>query len=273
MLAIYAVPIGAAITAIAFWVNRQVFGFLPDDLPRPGRKEHRRPIPLAGVALLPSILVFLVTAERWWLVGGAIAVASIGFLDDWQKELGRDLDWRIKLIVLTLAAAMVATGTVDPFVAPGLWCLACLCVLVLTNAANFLDNTDGVTSGMIGTGLLLGSAGQGPLAAAGYGALAFLPWNWPRPVLFLGDSGAYLLGLCAGAVCVERLPDGNALLPFCVPLLDFAQVVIARLMLGLPPWVGDRRHLTHIAQNLGLRRVLVAPVFTALAVTIFFAGS
>ena len=55
------------------------------------------------------------------------------------------------------------------------------------------------------------------------------------------------------------------LLAVAVPLTDFMQVVLMRLIIGVPPWVGDRRHLTHIAQNLGLHRVTIAPLFAALA--------
>ena len=50
------------------------------------------------------------------------------------------------------------------------------------------------------------------------------------------------------------------------PLVDFVQVVIARIVLAVPPWVGDRRHLTHILQNLGIARVAIAPIFAAVAV-------
>ena len=39
----------------------------------------------------------------------------------------------------------------------------------------------------------------------------------------------------------------------------------ARVSLGLPPWVGDRRHLTHIAQNAGVPRIAIAPLFATAA--------
>ena len=60
-----------------------------------------------------------------------------------------------------------------------------------------------------------------------------------------------------------------ALAPVAVPVLDFAQVVAARLYLGFLPWIGDRRHLTHIAMNTGLPQVWVAPVFASLAAVLF----
>jgi UDP-GlcNAc:undecaprenyl-phosphate GlcNAc-1-phosphate transferase len=271
--AAWAVPVATASIAVAFWWNRRVRGFLPDDPPRPGRKQHAHAVPLGGVALLPPLLGWLLGAGRWCEAGATLAVAAVGFVDDWQKELGRDFDWRIKLVVQWLSAAAVAIAAVDPLAQPVLCCAALVLVFVLTNAVNFLDNTDGVAAMLAGVGLVAATGGHGALAAAGFAALAFVPWNWPRPLLFLGDSGAYALGLCCGATVVGRLDaaPGAALLPFAVPLADFAQVVAARVALGLRPWVGDRRHLTHVAQNLGLPRVACAPLFAAAAATIALA--
>jgi len=260
----FAALAAATIAGLAMSWNRKVRGFLPDDLPRPGRKQHPRPVPLAGIALLPALLAWLLPAGRWILAAAVTAVAVLGFVDDWYKERERDLDWRLKALVLGLAAAAVAGSTHDPLTAPWSWLCAWILVFVLTNAANFIDNTDGVAVAVTGTALLVATSGHGALAACGFCALGFLPWNWPRPTLFLGDAGAYALGLCAGAACAEGLPDAMALLPFAVLLVDFVQVVLVRLYLGLRPWIGDRRHLTHVAMNVGLPRVLVAPLLAGL---------
>ena len=55
-----------------------------------------------------------------------------------------------------------------------------------------------------------------------------------------------------------------ALAPVLIFAADFVQVITARLIFGVPPWLGDRRHLTHVSANLGLPRVLIAPVFIGL---------
>jgi UDP-GlcNAc:undecaprenyl-phosphate GlcNAc-1-phosphate transferase len=264
--AAFAAPAAAAFTALCWLVNRQLFGFLPNDLPRPGRKQHARPVPLAGIALLPMLWPWLGAGGHWWLLLGTGAVAWLGFADDWRKERGGDLDWRVKALVLMLGAALAANDAVDAFAEPGRFALAMALAFVLANATNFLDNTDGVATALSAVSLLSASGGDGALAAAGFAALGFLPWNWPRPVLFLGDAGAYMLGLCGGDLLAQRLPQGlPALLPFAVQFADFAQVVTARLVLGTPPWVGDRRHLTHVLQNLGLPRALTAPAFAIAA--------
>jgi UDP-GlcNAc:undecaprenyl-phosphate GlcNAc-1-phosphate transferase len=143
--------------------------------------------------------------------------------------------------------------------------------VVLVNAANFLDNTDGVAVAVCGLGLLAASGGAGAFACAGYAFLGILPLNWPRPILYPGDGGALPLGLLLAAAALERATvtgpalDWRALAaPAAIPLLDFCQVVAARLWLGYAPWVADRRHLTHVAIALGVPAVLVMPTLVVL---------
>ena len=261
--AAYAAVICCAGCGLATWINRRWWGFLPDDPPGLPRKQHGRPIPLAGVMLLPCVL--------WWFAADHLAVAAAltlaagtGFVDDRGKEHGAGLDWRLKGALLAVAALLGAAHFVDPVQAPGQWLLVAALAFVLTNATNFLDNMDGVAASLSAVTLL--SLGTGPFAAVGYAALGFLPWNWPRPRLFLGDSGAYLLGmavgLLVGAAAVQAPLD---LLTAGVQLADFVQVIAARLWLRLPPWVGDRRHLSHILHHRGLPRWSVAPLLAAVA--------
>ena len=274
----WAAGIAVASIATGDLVNRHVTGWLPDDPPRPGRKTHARPIPLAGALLVPTILTWCVAAEAWLLLAALTIGATIGWLDDCRKERadslnGGGLDWRIKAIGLFTAAGLVATTAAEPLLAPWRWAAMFALTFTLTNAVNFLDNTDGVAASLAGATLLvLGFAALPPgeiqsiTLAAGFAGLAFLPFNWPRARLFLGDSGAYALGLCVShAITQTSFDEPLWLLAVAVPLTDFMQVVLMRLIIGVPPWVGDRRHLTHIAQNLGLHRVTIAPLFAALA--------
>ncbi|MGC6489457.1 MAG: hypothetical protein ACON4Z_17560 [Planctomycetota bacterium] len=275
----WAAAITAALVVAGDQVNRRVVGWLPDDVPRPGRKDHRRPVPLGGVLLVPAVAAYGAASEAWLLLAAALLGAAIGFVDDRGKErdsaLGNGgLDWRVKAAGLLVSAALVAAAVADPLHDPWRWTAAFGLVFVLTNAVNFLDNTDGVTAAMAAALLIcLGLFALPPAPArdvslaAGFAALGFLGFNWPRPRLFLGDAGAYTLGVCVGyATAHAALATPHWLLAAAVPLGDFTQVVLMRLVLGLPPWVGDRRHLTHIAQNLGLHRAAVAPLFAAVTV-------
>jgi UDP-N-acetylmuramyl pentapeptide phosphotransferase/UDP-N-acetylglucosamine-1-phosphate transferase len=265
-----AAPIACAALAIALWLNRNAVGFLPDDRPG-GRKQHARPMPLAGALLGVGAAAILAVADAFVLAGAVLATTVLGFVDDWRKERGDGLPWQLKGVVLAAAAGTAVAVLPADRLDPGQLAALALGVFVITNAVNFLDNTDGVALGVGGLGLLLLGPGWPALPTIAWLFLGALPWNWPRPRLFLGDAGALSLGLLLGSGAAARLASDPAaawplaLAAVAVPVLDFAQVVTARVVIGHPPWLGDRRHLTHIAlHRLGVPRACIAPLFSAL---------
>jgi len=260
---------GFTLAALARFVNRHGIGFLPQDTPGGPRKQHARVTPMVGFLLAAGASLWLLLHDALALAGAAALLAATGYADDRGKRRG-GLPWRAKAVA-QLAAAALVTAAVVPRADLAVWLLAVAFVFVLINALNFLDNMDGVSALVGGLGILLATRGHGALAVAGALFLGFVPWNWPRPGLFLGDGGALALGALLAGAALEagREADGHlALAPLLaatfVPLLDFAQVVCARLWLGYAPWVGDRRHLTHIATYVGVPAVWVAPLFVAL---------
>jgi UDP-GlcNAc:undecaprenyl-phosphate GlcNAc-1-phosphate transferase len=142
----------------------------------------------------------------------------------------------------------------------------------MTNAANLADHANGLCAG-------LGALAAAALAAANLrsgsdavalaasalagGCLGFLPWNWPRARVFLGDTGSMTIGFTLAALAVlgaytpgSRSPRAAVVVPLvvlAVPLLDMAIVVALRLRAGQPPWIADRRHLAHRLMRRGLR--------------------
>ena len=100
--------------------------------------------------------------------------------------------------------------------------------------------------------------------------LGFLPHNFHPARLFMGDSGALLLGLLLAAATISlsgsvdpgiRANGGSltaALLPIAVPLavlslpfLDMVLAVVRRTLAGKNPWDPDRKHLHHRMLDLG----------------------
>lgn len=271
-----AAALATALLAVGVLVDRRVVAWLPLDVPGAGRKQHGRPIPLAGALLVPPLLLWMLWDPFWpgdRLAAAAVALAAlIGWLDDRRKADGRGLDWRSKAIGLAAVAGLAAAATCDPTHAPGTWLLVAGFTFVFVNALNFLDNQNGVAAALAAATLLTAGGGLAGLprndwtAAAAAAALAFVPWNWPRARLFLGDAGAYALGTAAAiAVCGGLRFGPAALWLAAVPLADFTQVVAVRLWLRQRPWVGDRRHLTHRALQLGAPAWALAPLFGAAA--------
>jgi UDP-GlcNAc:undecaprenyl-phosphate GlcNAc-1-phosphate transferase len=104
----------------------------------------------------------------------------------------------------------------------------------------------------------IGSFGRGATGTASAqlalaGACAgFLPWNFPRARIFLGDAGSLFLGYSLGAsavLAVSATPPGIArigpLLALAYPAFDMIFVVVNRLREGRPVHQGGRDHRNH----------------------------
>ena len=241
-----------------------------------GRRINTLPVPrLGGLALFLGILVptlaFLHSGRenRGLLLGAAIAVL-IGILDDF-----RDLPWFAKLGG-QLAAAGVATWFgiwVHRFTFPFIgiedlhnykWVgisLTIVWIVAIMNMVNFLDGLDGLASGVAAISgltfsviaLSLGQPDAAVLSAIVFGAcLGFLRHNFYPARIFMGDSGALLLGYLLATVAVQGLLKTAAtvalffpLLVLAVPIVDTSFVILRRIRHGEKVFEGDQAHIHH----------------------------
>ncbi len=174
-------------------------------------------------------------------------------------------------------------------------------VVVMINAMNFVDGLDGLAAGIgliaaVAIGaftlqLLQRSGGSVQLypptlfAALIAGAcLGFLPHNFQPARIFMGDSGAMLIGLMLAAASTSasgKLPpvsgatDALALFSpllvvaavLFVPLLDLLLAVVRRTRAGRSPFAADKMHLHHRLLEIGhshRRAVLLIYLWAAL---------
>ncbi|MEO7992829.1 MAG: MraY family glycosyltransferase, partial [bacterium] len=143
-----------------------------------------------------------------------------------------------------------------------LWLMGCM------NAINLTDGLDGLASG---TTLIAGSAflfialtqnqhAAALLAAAMCGAaLGFLPHNFPKAKIILGDAGSQLFGFLLGAIAIEgayKTAAGLTLaIPFLilgVPIADTTFAMLRRALAGQPIGAPDKNHLHHRLLRQGL---------------------
>ena len=248
---------------------------------RPGmRRLNRSPVPrLGGIALffgifVPALAFLPLGRETKGLLLGAAVATLVGAIDDfrglvWWEKLGGQI-----------AAAAIPTGfgiwvqnftfpLVGVHELPG-WVgvpLTILWIVAIMNMVNFLDGLDGLAAGVCGISgftfcliaLSLGRPEPAILAAIVFGAcLGFLRHNFYPARIFMGDSGALLLGFTLGALAVQGLLKTAAiatllfpLLILAIPILDTSFVVAKRIKYGEPIYGADRTHLHHRFLNIG----------------------
>ena len=256
------------------------------DEPSP-RRLNRRAVPrLGGIALflgifVPALAFLPLGRETKGLLLGAAVATTVGAIDDfrglvWWEKLGGQV-----------AAAAIPTGFgiwVHRFTFPIVgvhalpeWVgvpLTILWIVAIMNMVNFLDGLDGLAAGVCAISgftfcliaLSLGEPRPALLAAVVFGAcLGFLRHNFYPARIFMGDSGALLLGFTLGALSVQGLLKTAAvatllfpLLVLAVPIIDTSFVVAKRLKYKRPVYAADRSHLHHRFMNIGFSQARAA---------------
>lgn len=211
------------------------------------RKPRQAPVPLVGGAAL------LLALFAWDLSGGGglpwaalLGAFALGVVDDrragglppGQKLVGQ---LGVALLLTLFPGGAGVAGFLDH---AALFVVA----VVAMNAVNTFDNADGAAG-------VLGLAALWPLGGARGALVGYLPFNVllrrrapggeRPPRAMLGDSGSHVLG-----VLIAATPGAEAFL--LVPLLDLGRLALVRERLGRRPWQGDRRHLAHRLEALGL---------------------
>ncbi len=278
-----------------------------------GRKQHGKVTPLlGGVGVFLAVAIGLLSVDR--LVQDSLTVDLklheilsvlvaagiiflIGLIDDVFKDR---MAFQLKLAgqitgVLVLAwphlwRLLLEGGTAGEW----LYQLFFLCwFLTIVNSFNFSDNMNGLMSGLsivafLASLVYLGSGNSVRTLLIAVllvgGLLGFMPWNFPRSRVFLGDAGSMFVGFLMGWIqfdMVRGFPDKNVfdigisnLIPgvliMSVPLFDAAFVVLMRVFEKRPIYLGDNHHLSHRLVRAGFTSVEAVVILWGLG--IFFAG-
>jgi UDP-GlcNAc:undecaprenyl-phosphate GlcNAc-1-phosphate transferase len=245
-----------------------------------GRRLNRRPIPrLGGLAIflgivVPSLAFLDLSGEMRGILLGAAVACVIGAVDDF-----RGLAPVPKLAGQVLAAAIpTAFGVwIDHFTLPFLGAvdvpagvgvpLTIFWIVAVMNMVNFLDGLDGLASGVCAISgltfavisLSLGKPDAAILSAIVAGAcVGFLRHNFFPARIFMGDSGALVLGFTLASISVAGLLKTAStvvlflpLLVLAVPIIDTSFVVAKRLKYRRPIGGADRSHLHHRFVDIG----------------------
>lgn len=285
------------------------------------RDVHEEPTPRwGGLAMLVGLVISILLATQLplmstifsdgtqikALLSGAVIIVLLGLADDKFS-----LDAPTKLVGQILAAGTMAmqgvtlvwlpfkgTFILDPFTSV---LVTVLIVLVSINAVNMVDGLDGLAASVVGVGAaaffsysyflsVVNGYQRATLATLISATLmgmcaGFLPHNWFRARLFMGDTGSMLIGFLMAASSIMLTgqidPGGlssESLLPaflpivlplsiLAIPLLDLGLAIFRRSRRGRSPFQPDKEHIHHRLLKLGHgqeRAVLIMTAFTGL---------
>lgn len=215
------------------------------------------------------------------LAGGGAAVAAVGFVDD-----RRPLSPGVRLFVHFLAAswAVAWLGRV-PLLPEGQhalgaasvnFALSAVGVVWFLNIFNFMDGIDGIAASeaiLVCAGIALfayGSAATAGIAAAALAVcaatLGFLPRNWPKARIFMGDVGSGYLGFVIAVVGLayglqRRGAAWGWLILVAVFAADSTVTLVRRMARGESATVAHRTHAyQRLARRVGHGKVTVGVI-------------
>ena len=220
---------------------------------------------------------------------GVTLMFAVGLADDitqlspWAKFLGQIV------AAIVVVAAGVSIETVRTVIAGDYinlgwldWPVSVMYLVVFVNIINLIDGLDGLASGMvaiISTSLLYLVYMRGSMTLALVCVvmiaicLAFLRFNFFPASIFMGDSGALLLGVMLGIISVEGVVRTQSLIIMLVPLaiagvpvVDTLSAIVRRMREGESIGHADMGHVHHRLLRAGLsqkRSVAVLWICTA----------
>ena len=269
---------------------------------------------LAAAVLISWQLPFLgrlatVQQDSWAVLVAATVICLVGVLDDVFElpplakfagqvfAAGIAVALGVKMLWIPLPNQIVSLDSTTSVA------ITVFFIVLCSNAVNFVDGLDGLATGVVGIGALaffaycyLLTVTEGLTRAttsslitvtiAGV-CLGFLPHNFFPARMFMGDSGAMLLGLLlatsaislTGQIDISQLQDGRGglvptVLPLVLPLailalpfLDLTLAFIRRTYAGKWWFLPDKQHLHHRLLERGhsqRRAVMLMYVWSAL---------
>jgi UDP-GlcNAc:undecaprenyl-phosphate GlcNAc-1-phosphate transferase len=254
---------------------------------------------LPGLANVPTASEIF--RDAWIVVLGGALICALGVIDDIFE-----IDAVTKFAGEVLVAGFVVTQgiqllwlplpgerSLSAFSLDGSQAalLTVLIIVTTVNAVNFVDGLDGLAAGVVGIGAVAfftysvlltlvnnqeSSATAAILTAALAGAcIGFLPHNFYPARMFMGDSGALLIGFmlsCSAITLTGQFSVGSvdrglfgadasllpAILPLIlpvavliVPFVDLVLAVVRRTRAGRSPFSPDKKHMHHRLLEIG----------------------
>jgi UDP-N-acetylmuramyl pentapeptide phosphotransferase/UDP-N-acetylglucosamine-1-phosphate transferase len=257
----------------------------------PGRRKiHKKVTPsMGGIAMFAGFTVasfIWIETSQWqeirYVMASLFILFLIGVRDDLVpfRALHKLFGQIIAVAVLLFSSIHIQSlyGFLGITQIPSLvgYLLTFFVIIVITNAFNLIDGLDGLAGSvsicsMLAFGVWFYLAGDYTYALFCFamigGTLSFLVFNWEPSEIFMGDTGAMVVGALLSVLTIRfmnlnyELPvqhvakfSGSISTAACfiiVPLCDTLRIVILRVSKGQSPFTPDKSHIHHAIIRLG----------------------
>lgn len=266
------------------------------------RKKHKGDTPLCGgISMYIGFfsLFFFVDGlnfkSKLGIFIGASLILGIGIMDDYYKATGREFKIYPRLIIQLLAAFIAFRSGIEfqgfsnPFTGEYVYLSTWLQLILtvtwifgVTTVINWTDGMDGLAGGLSFISAITFAAvavilGQIPmiyfsLIVAGI-TLGFLFYNKYPAKVFMGDSGANLLGFLLSVIALDGAFKGTTILSLFIPILALAVpifdnlfVIFKRFFEGKPVYQADRSQMHYRLEAKGLTPIQIVRYITSISV-------
>ena len=272
------------------------------------RRSHTVTTPsLGGVAIFAGVMFSMVFwmpftnfAEMQYLLCAFLVIFFMGVKDDifplspYKKLLGQLM--AASIVVVKSGIKVTSLHGFFGFTVIPEWLsivLSVFTIIVIINSFNLIDGINGLSGSIalivaltLGTWFMwVGNLGLAIMAYSLSGAvLAFLRYNVTPARIFMGDTGALLLGLILSILVIQFIEINEQLIgktPLAVrtgpavaigililPLFDTLRVFTIRILRGRSPFMPDRLHLHHLLLDWGMTHMQATGILAT--VSVFF---
>jgi len=255
------------------------------------RSSHAVPTPRGGGLGLLLVVVgawgWLATHPLTWTILvvllGMVMVGVVGHIDD-----RRGLSVRSRLVVHAIAASsagfVAAAGGSPPLIAAAVFLWWTFWTISSINLVNFMDGINGLVVSQVTVFALSVALFPHPTCAVPLLAMivagacvGFLPWNFPRAHIFLGDVGSGTLGFLVPVLALFVMRGGDidiarAHLPLLPLFGDATWTILQRWRRGERVTSPHRSHLYQRLANGGLGHTKVTLIYTLASICGAFAA-
>ncbi len=275
------------------------------------RRSHTEVTPsLGGVAIFAGVMFsmifwmpFSIFKDLQYTLCAFIVIFLIGVKDDiisitpYKKLLGEVM--AAGIVVLKSGVKLTSLhGFVGIYTIPDWFSiiLTVFTIIVIINAFNLIDGINGLSGSIstlvaltLGTWfLLVDKAAYAIMAFSLAGAVvAFLKYNFTPARIFMGDTGALLLGLILSILIINFIEINQQIINssepllakaytitagpavaiglLILPLFDTLRVFLIRMSKGRSPFSPDRLHIHHLLIDFGFSHMQATGILVAVS--------